>query len=329
MLKINKNKIYTRLGLCVLLGLMLGSLAFAGCFYSNEVNSKERKENVESDFRVVAVSYPLQYLTCRLAGGLVAVDFPVPQGVKDPSRWKPSREAVLAMQSADLVIANGVGAGYAKWLPKVSLPESKLCRTATKGLSISDYIAVADVSVVHSHGPDGEHSHPTMVSRTWLDPAIAKKQAVYISEQLTKIYPQFAIQFSANLTALTKDLDRLTALLQSTAREQSRPLVTATPLQKFLTRAAGVGDLHMTWFAIPNVEQADLELKALFKDAGATGGVVLFDRELPADDILGVLESHGCRPISLDLIDQPPKEGDFLSSLEANIVALKKALGQG
>jgi zinc transport system substrate-binding protein len=328
MLEINKNKSCTRLGLFVLLGLMLGSLVFAGCFYSNEENSKEPKENVESNFRVVAVSYPLQYLTHRLAGGLVAVDFPVPQDVEDPSQWKPSREAVLAMQSADWVVANGVGASYAKWLPKVSLPESKLCRVATKGLSISDYIAVEDVSLVHSHGPEGEHSHPTMVSRTWLDPAIAKKQAVYISGQLTKIYPQFAVQFSANLAALTKDLDRLTALLQSTDGEQVGPLVTATPLQKFLTRAAGSGDLHLTWFAIPNVEQADLELKALLEDADATGGVVLFDRELPADDILGVLESHGCYPLSLDLIDQPPKEGDFLSSLEANIIALRKALAR-
>ena len=322
----DKNAIRPRL---VLLVWLLGSFAFVGCVQDAEKASGTVGENLDSDFRVVAVSYPLQYLTGRIAGDLVAVDCPVPLGVEDPSQWKPSREAVLAMQSADLVIANGVGADYAKWLPKVSLPGSKLCRTATKGLSISDYIAVEDVSMVHSHGPEGEHSHPTMVSRTWLDPAIAKKQAVYISEQLTKMYPQFAGEFAANLASLAEDLDRLTALLQPIAGQQVGPLITATPLPKFFTRAAGAGDLHLTWFAIPNVEQADLELKALLKGADATEGVVLFDRELPAGDILGVIKSNGCRPISLDLIDQPPEKGDFLSSLEANIVALKKGLDQG
>ena len=161
----DKNAIRPRL---VLLVWLLGSLAFVGCVQDAEKASGTVGENLDSDFRVVAVSYPLQYLTGRIAGDLVAVDCPVPLGVEDPSQWKPSREAVLAMQSADLVIANGVGADYAKWLPKVSLPGSKLCRTATKGLSISDYIAVEDVSMVHSHGPEGEHSHPTMVSRTWL-----------------------------------------------------------------------------------------------------------------------------------------------------------------
>ena len=53
-------------------------------------------EKLDKDFRVVAVSYPLQYLTSRIAGGLVAVDCPVPLEVVDPSQWKPSREAILA-----------------------------------------------------------------------------------------------------------------------------------------------------------------------------------------------------------------------------------------
>ena len=328
MLEKNKDKYGTRRNLISLVWLLMVSLAFVGCSRDAEKAAETTGEKLDKDFRVVAVSYPLQYLTNRIAGSLVAVDCPVPPDVVDPSQWKPSRKSILAMQSADLVIANGVGANYAKWLPKVSLPESRLCRAATKGLSLSDYIAVEDVSMVHSHGPEGEHSHPTMVSRTWLDPAIANKQAVYIAAQLEKKYPQFAAEFAVNLAALTKDLDRLTDLLQPSSGEALVPLVTATPLQKFFARAAGVGDLHLTWFAIPDAEQADLDLKAVLKDAEATEGVVLFDRELPSAEVLAVLKAQGFRPLSLDLLDQPPAKGDFLSSLEANVVALKKALGR-
>ena len=103
--------------------------------------------------------------------------------------------------------------------------------------------------------------------------------------------------------------------------------MTATPNQKFLARAAGSGDLHLTWFSIPDVEQASLDLKSLLEGADVSEGVVLFDRELPSAEILAVIEGQGCRSLALDLIDQPPETGDFLSSLESNITALKKTLG--
>lgn len=324
----NKDKNSAPRGFVLLLVLLLGSVSFLGCSQNSENVSKRVGESNDGEIRVIAVSYPLQYLTERIVGDLIAVECPVPREVSDPSLWKPSREAVLSMQSADWVIANGVGADYAKWLPKVSLPESKLCRTATKGLALADYIAVEDVSIVHSHGPEGEHSHPTMVSRTWLDPAMAKKQAIYIAAQFEKKYPQFAAEFAANLDALTKDLNRLADLLRPVEGEELVPLVTATPLQKFFARAAGVGDLHLTWFSIPEVEQANLELKALLESSDATGGVVLFDRNLPSAEILTLLDDQGFRSLSLDLLDQPPEDGDFLTSLEANILALKKALAR-
>jgi zinc transport system substrate-binding protein len=336
MLLKNKKKICTRhsvlrvafpRSMVGLFGLGLIGVILVGCFQGGEETRQEKKENPDREIRIVAVSYPLQYLTQRIVGDLIDVEYPVPQEVDDPSQWRPTRASVLAMQSAELVIANGAGADYAKWLPKVSLPESKLCRIATKGLSLSDYIAVEDVSMVHSHGPEGEHSHPTMVSRTWLDPAIAKKQAAYISELLTKQYPQFAATLEANLTVLSKDLDRLTALLEPTTGQQIGPLVTATPLQKFFTRAAGAGDLHLTWFEVPDVEQAGADLKALLKGTDAAGGVVVFDQELPSDEILALIDDQGFSSLALNLIDQPPANGDFLSSLESNIVALKAALG--
>ena len=87
--------------------------------------------------------------------------------------------------------------------------------------------------------------------------------------------------------------------------QPSGSLVTANPNQKFLARAAGSGDLHLTWFSIPDVEQASLDLKSLLEGADVSEGVVLFDRELPSAEILAVIEGQGCRSLALDLIDQP------------------------
>ena len=118
-----------------------------------------------------------------------------------------------------------------------------------------------------------------------------KTGGLHCRRSLKKKYPQFAAEFAVNLAALTKDLDRLTDLLQPSPGQALVPLVTATPLQKFFARAAGVGDLHLTWFAIPDAGQADSDLKAVLKGAEATEGVVLFDRELPSAEVLGCAES--------------------------------------
>ena len=94
------------------------------------------------------------------------------------------------MQHAGLVVANGRGAEVAKWLETVSIPDSRLCNSATRGLALADYIAIEDLRMVHAHGPEGEHSHPTMVGNTWLDPAIAKKQSAYIAQELMRVFPE-------------------------------------------------------------------------------------------------------------------------------------------
>ena len=100
-----------------LFGLGLISVILVGCFQEGGGTRQEKKENPDREIRVVAVSYPLQYLTQRIVGDLIDVEYPVPQEVDDPSQWRPTRASVLAMQSAELVIANGAGADYAKWLP--------------------------------------------------------------------------------------------------------------------------------------------------------------------------------------------------------------------
>lgn len=276
--------------------------------------------------RVVTVSYPLQYLTERIVGDAIEVDLPIPAGV-DPQNWRPARDAITKMQSADLIIANGTGASYANWLTTVSLPESKICFSATRGLSLSDYIAVEDVQVVHSHGPEGEHSHATMVARSWLDPAMAKQQAVYIAEQLKRVYPDLTDQFDNNLKTLTADLDQLSELINAIKKTKAPVVVSANPKLKFFTRAAGVTDRHLIWFELPNPEQAKSDLKKMLGEfPDKKPNLILFGSEKPGDELLQVLVTAGLKPVSIDLIDQKPATGDFLTSLRANVERFSAAL---
>jgi zinc transport system substrate-binding protein len=310
----------------LLVGLMsILLIPFTGCEKANPVGQTQSAggEAGSKTKRIMAVSYPLQFLTQWIAGEDFHVDFLAPLD-SDPQTWRPSRDSIGQMQNADLVIANGTGATYAKWMTIVSLPDSKIRNTASRGLSLKDFIAVEDVTIVHSHGPEGEHSHPTMVARTWLDPAIAKKQAIYIADELAGIYPESADNFQSNLEILSQELDDLSALLKVELNSKVE-LLTATPKSKFLARAVGLNDQHLTWFDEPNVEKAESDLVQLEIDS-TKPGVIVFDSSLPSKELVGFLERQNLKPIALNLIDHPPAQGDFLTELRANVEKLTAAL---
>lgn len=303
----------------------LSLLLSLGCDSSSKQSGIAGNNTPSLTHRVVTVSYPLQYLTQRIAGDALEVRLPVPEDA-DPRKWRPNRDTITSMQAADLIIANGTGADYANWLTTATLPESKMCYTAKRGLSLTDYIAVEDVTIVHSHGPEGEHSHATMVSRTWLDPEMAKQQSVYIAEQLAKTYPELADAFDTNLKSLSKDLDGLTQKAQSISPPEDTTVLTIDPELKFLTRAVGVEDIHLLWFERPQVEQAKTDLDSKLKSAQHKPGVILFHGTPPDDGLAAELSASGLKPVMVNLIDHAPATGDYLSELKNNIQQLESAL---
>ena len=136
------------------------------CDWSRDVETAPRFAARELTDRIVTVSYPLQYLTQRIATNDLIIEFPAAES-DVPRNWKPTIDEIANIQKADLIITNGPGIDYANWLIKVTLPDSKICATS-EALSLQDFIKVKGVDIVHSHGPEGEHSHPFMVAYSWL-----------------------------------------------------------------------------------------------------------------------------------------------------------------
>ena len=277
--------------------------------------------------QIVAVSYPLEYLTQRIAGSEMEVRCPVPAGER-ASQWRPQRAEILAMQHADLIVANGVGARFAKWLDSVSLPDSKICNSATKGLALADYISVDDVRLVHSHGPEGEHSHPTTVAYTWLNPLIASKQADYIATELARIDPAHKEIFSANLQALKQDLTELAEAfkeLPQSPGDQPLVILSVNPDLKFFSQAAGFQDHHLTWFEPPTAAVAAVELEnflLLYKNHPTLrqqGQTVLLSNYPFSTELLEVVQSQGVTVLVVDPMDIRPNNGDYLTVMKRNL----------
>ena len=268
---------------------------------------------------IVTTSYPLEWVTREIAGDEYAVNFPAGASGQ-PDRWRPDRKTIAEIQAADLIISNGVAAPYANWMKTVSLPSAKVVETASQGMSLSDFISVQDIQIVHSHGPEGEHSHPTMVSRTWLDPVMLIKQANYITQQLCKQRPEKAKQFDANLASVTTKLQSITPELPP---EPTVPVFSATPELKFLTRATGINDLHFNWNENTTLVQAEADFAE--KKPALAPEFILFPQGLEAlaERLKPLLQQRKLEPVFVDMLDKAIANRDFLKRLSDNFAKMQ------
>ena len=295
--------------------LICALLIFSGC---TGTTKKERSEGAaEKSNRVVAVSYPLFYLTTRIAGDALTIEYPAADA-EDPRNWQPKISQIAEMQKADLIITNGPGIDYANWLIKVTLPDSKICPTSV-GLALKDFIKVKGPEIVHSHGPEGEHSHPFMVAYSWLDPAIAKKQAMEIAKRLGAVYPEHADKFSARSKELFADLDALTAELVGLKSKDAK-VASTNPNTKFLTRAAGISETGVMWNEIPDGSN-EQEIHSYEKPADAPGHVLT--TQTPSDKLEEFAQTNSKSIVKIDLLDKRAADGDYLSVMRENIAKLK------
>ncbi len=166
----------------LMIGLVLFLTSCGGAGPTEESLSPTEAENAK--LSVYVVNYPLQYFAERIGGDRVDVHFPAPSE-GDPAFWSPDPSAVAEYQAADLILLNG--ADYAKWVPKVTLPPSKLVDTS---VSFQDRIIYVEDAATHSHGPGGEHSHGESAFTTWLDLTLALEQAKAIRDAFAKARPE-------------------------------------------------------------------------------------------------------------------------------------------
>lgn len=274
--------------------------------------------------KVAVVSYAHEYLVRRLVDDAIDVEFPAAESA-NPATWRPSVKDIASLQSADLIIVNGPGAVYAEWLPRVTLPESRVCH-ASEELPLKDFISVSDYRIVHQHGPEGEHSHAYMVPYTWLDPAVAARQAEKIAKCLTERWPEHAAAIDENLFRLKTELKQLAETMNGLLDGEA--VITTTPQLKYLTRALGADDHHLQWFESPDSQQwQESELKRVQELIQKTGAKLVFTPAPLPDPIKSDMEQAGCRIVPVDLLDRRPTDtsADYFTIMNDLVARIRQA----
>jgi ABC-type Zn uptake system ZnuABC Zn-binding protein ZnuA len=159
---------------------------------------------------------------------------------------------------------------------------------------------------------------------------MADAQAVFITQELSRVFPDHAPTFRENLKRLQDDLASLSQQLSFSSSTDDEPLTiyTANPALKFFTRAAGLKDQHLHWFEAPSVETAADDLsKRLAKDEQTTvvtvdEKTVLLSTYAITPELEAALTKIGVVWVQIDLLDTQPVSEDYLSVMQQNIERL-------
>jgi len=180
---------------------------------------------------VFVVNYPMQYFAERIGGEHVNVEFPAPADV-DPAYWMPDRPTIANFQQADLILLNG--AGYARWVDKVTLPRFRIVNTSA---GFKDRYIEASEVITHTHGSQGDHAHEALAFTTWVDFSLAARQAKAIAEALGRKRSELKDTFQKSYQRLEQDLLNLDRDLKTLiSKDPSLPLVVSHPVYDYFAR---------------------------------------------------------------------------------------------
>ena len=270
---------------------------------------------------VYAVNYPLHYFAQRIAGEFAEVIMPVPPGV-DPAFWQPDATAIGEFQRADIILLNG--AGYAKWVSRVSLPRRKMVDTSA---GFSQHHIETEGSQTHSHGREGDHSHAGTAFTTWLDFRQAVEQAKAVRDALSRLAPERGEVFADNFLELERDLLELDERLEAiVSRDPEKPLFASHPIYQYLERRYSLNLESVFWE--PDVMAPKIEWQGLVQlQEGHPADWMLWEDEPSIENRQRLLQL-GVQSAVFDPCGNRPQAGDFLSVMSNNIANLKRVFAQ-
>jgi len=285
-------------------------IIFSIVLYSHAVGGQSEK------LSVYTVNYPLKYFAERIAADHAKVVFPAPP-IVDPVYWTPDAKEISEYQHADLILLNG--ANYAKWVKKVSLPQSRLVDTSS---GFKEQYIYTKERVTHTHGTEGEHAHENTAFTTWLDFILAARQAEAVTEALSRKKPELKNIFHNNYAVLKKDLLTIDQEInEMVAHNRAIPLIASHPVYDYLSKRYGLNIKSVHWEPdeVPTDKQW-MELIDILKDHPAEW--IIWEEE-PREAMIEKLKSMGINSSVFNPSGNVPQQGDLLSVMQKNVNNLK------
>ena len=300
------------------MGALLLILGIQGCDQKPNQTPGNSQKETDRKALIMTVSEPIKYMAERITDDSWAtIQFPAKPSVADPAYWNPSPEIIRRYQKADLILLNG--GNYAKWIEAASLKVSGLHDTSS---AFKDRFILAEDAVVHQHGPEGTHSHEGYATTTWLDFELAGLHAVAVFEALKKQWPEHKDAMQKNHSLLKEDLNQLhLEMLDISKQIGIIPLLASHPVYQYPAKAYGLNIHSLHWE--PDTTPDENEWKALETFLSTTPTQWMIWEDTPTEETQNLLNQRKIKWVVFRPQGGTPQSGDFLSSMKANLKALR------
>ena len=263
--------------------------------------------------KVLASFYPLYEFTKIVGGERIDVSIIIPPGI-EPHEWEPTIKDLQKMQSADMIVINGVD--FEPWITKlVSVNHDILILDTSNGIPLLE----KDKHVFNNKIQNDPH--------IWLDPVLAKKQIQNIANGLIKIDPQNADYYQENANAYTTKL----ILLDNKIRNDLSVCLKKDFLafHDAFSYFAKEYDLNQnTIIGInPSEEPTAVTLQQIVQKAQNLDLNVIFTEEAVNPRVSEIIADEiGAKVLILSPIEIYEKNSDYIKRMEQNLSNLKKEL---
>lgn len=211
---------------------ILGLIVLASFMFSCG-SGKKKQQNVEPEKKVVTVSIlPERTFVEKIAGNDFKVNLLIPPGAS-PAAYTLLPSQLKDIAKSDLWFRIGYIGFEQSWKDKIE--------QANKNMKVVDLSEGLDL-IRHETAQNGDHKHVGGVDpHIWLSPALVKKMAKRIADELTLLNPDRGPDYKLNYLKFVKEIDQLNIKIKNALKDyQGREIIVFHPSLSYYARDYGL-----------------------------------------------------------------------------------------
>lgn len=304
-------------------------------------DASSSSEATGQTIEVVAAAYPLEFLATAVGGDRVTVESLAPAGA-EPHDLELAPAQVNTVENADLVVyLEGFQTAVDEAVAQTSstaldlIPVTLAVEHEHEGESEDehddhDHAEESEESEESEDSHDGhDHGDLAFDPHVWLDPVRMAAAAEALAEELSAIDPNGEETFHANADALIAELNGLDEAYHDGLASCERDVVVVShEAYGYLADAYGFEQVGLSGID-PDTEPSPAKVREIEEVVTENGVTTIFVETLLSPDVAEVLANDlGITTALLSPLESAPEDGgDYLTQSEANLEALRTALG--
>jgi zinc/manganese transport system substrate-binding protein len=296
-------------------------LLLAGCAATDP--STEPTEEPFAGLTIVSSTNVWGDVASSIGGDLVQVVSIIDSFSQDPHSYEASARDQLAVNDADVIVANG--GGYDSFI-------DTLAKAAGNDNVVYAYLPDELEQAPKEEDHDHDHDHAHGNEHVWYDFHVVEDFATRLADQLKLLDPENSAEYSANLAAFVAQIETLEESAAAIAGSVSgAKVISSEPVADYLLDKLGLTNITPESFSQAIEEELDvspadlLEIQNLISSKSVDLFVVNIQTgSVQIDSLIKLAETSGVAVVQMS--ELLPEGLSYVEWMQQNITAIEQGL---